>query len=164
MRTDRRSVLKMGAFGAGITAAGFTVPLGGGLQGRSASTLSSSAFPVPYQRDFQRAPEITGRTSIELVQTPAVASIVRGGLMTPLMTFNGSFPGPTIRVNRGAPVQVTIRNKLPDVHPQWAYPMNTSTHLHGSPSLPQYDGYANDVTFPRFKKTYQYPNGGPART
>src|SRR3712207_5824318 len=138
MRTDRRSVLKMGAFGAGITAAGFTVPLGGGLQGRSASTLSSSAFPVPYQRDFQGAPEITVKTSIEIVQTAAVASIGRGGLMTPMMTFNGSFPGPTIRVSRGTPTQVTVRSKLPLVHPQWGHKLDTSTHLHGSPSLPQY--------------------------
>ena len=164
MRSDRRSVLKMGAFGAGMTAAGFTLPLGGRLQGRSASELASRHFPVPYQRTFQRPPEIRDRTSIELIQTPTAASIVRGGLITPLMTFNGTFPGPTIRVNRGTPVQVTIRNRLPQLHPQWTYRMDTSTHLHGSPSLPQYDGYANDVTFPAYRKTYHYPNTGPART
>jgi FtsP/CotA-like multicopper oxidase with cupredoxin domain len=40
----------------------------------------------------------------------------------------------------------------------------TSTHLHGSASLPQYDGYASDVTHPGFFKDYHYPNFQPART
>jgi uncharacterized membrane protein YczE len=34
----------------------------------------------------------------------------------------------------------------------------TSTHLHGSASLPQYDGYASDVTPPGFYQTYEYPS------
>ena len=42
--------------------------------------------------------------------------------------------------------------------------MAISTHLHGSASLPQYDGYASDITAPGQKKTYQYPNFQPART
>ena len=37
-------------------------------------------------------------------------------------------------------------------------------HLHGSASLPQYDGYANDVTKPGQRKVYQYPNQQGART
>lgn len=40
----------------------------------------------------------------------------------------------------------------------------TSTHLHGSASLPQYDGYASDVTQPGQWKDYVYPNSQPART
>ena len=42
--------------------------------------------------------------------------------------------------------------------------MPISTHLHGSASLPQYDGYASDITTPGQKKYYQYPNFQPART
>jgi hypothetical protein len=37
-------------------------------------------------------------------------------------------------------------------------------HLHGSGSLPQYDGYASDLTPPGFYKDYHYPNFQPART
>ena len=37
-------------------------------------------------------------------------------------------------------------------------------HLHGSPSLPQYDGYANDLTFPGQYKDYHYPNTHHATT
>jgi FtsP/CotA-like multicopper oxidase with cupredoxin domain len=42
--------------------------------------------------------------------------------------------------------------------------MATSTHLHGSASLPEYDGYASDVTPSGFCKNYHYPNFQPART
>ncbi len=37
-------------------------------------------------------------------------------------------------------------------------------HLHGSASLPQYDGYASDITNPGQFKDYHYPNSQPART
>ena len=56
-------------------------------------------------------------------------------------------------------------NRLPKNHPQWEqHPFTTSTHLHGSASLPQHDGYANDVTYPGFYKDYWYPNVQEART
>jgi FtsP/CotA-like multicopper oxidase with cupredoxin domain len=38
------------------------------------------------------------------------------------------------------------------------------THLHGSPSLPQYDGYANDFVPQGYAKTYRYPNTEEGRT
>src|SRR3712207_3540513 len=53
---------------------------------------------------------------------------------------------------------------LPDVHPQLRYNVWTSTHLHGSASLPQYDGYASDITRPGQFKDYHYPNIQEART
>ena len=40
----------------------------------------------------------------------------------------------------------------------------TSVHLHGSASLPQYDGYASDITNPGQWKDYRYPNTQQART
>jgi spore coat protein A len=61
-------------------------------------------------------------------------------------------------------VQLTMHNKLPGVHPTFGTKLEISTHLHGSASLPQYDGYANDVTTSGKKKTYHYPNHQPART
>ena len=50
------------------------------------------------------------------------------------------------------------------MHPTLGYTPYTSTHLHGSPSLPQYDGYASDVTNPGQYKDYHYPNIQDART
>ena len=37
-------------------------------------------------------------------------------------------------------------------------PINTSVHLHGMASLPQYDGYAEDLICPQQYKDYFYPN------
>jgi spore coat protein A, manganese oxidase len=37
-------------------------------------------------------------------------------------------------------------------------PINTSIHLHGMASLPQYDGYATDLISPGYFKDYIYPN------
>jgi FtsP/CotA-like multicopper oxidase with cupredoxin domain len=50
------------------------------------------------------------------------------------------------------------------VHPELRYNVWTSTHLHGSCSLPQYDGYASDITHPGQFKDYHYPNIQDART
>ncbi len=41
---------------------------------------------------------------------------------------------------------------------------STSTHLHGSASMPQFDGYASDITYPGQVKSYFYPNCQDART
>ena len=50
------------------------------------------------------------------------------------------------------------------MHDRLAYEPWTSVHLHGSASLPQYDGYASDITRPGQSKDYRYPNFQPART
>ena len=55
-------------------------------------------------------------------------------------------------------------NNLPARHPDLNYTPWTSVHLHGSASLPEYDGYANDITNPGQWKDYTYPNWQPART
>ena len=56
------------------------------------------------------------------------------------------------------------RNALPGVHPVLRYQATTSTHLHGSASLPQFDGYASDTTAPGQSKYYLYPDFQQART
>ena len=55
-------------------------------------------------------------------------------------------------------------NNLPARHPDLDYTPWTSVHLHGSASLPEYDGYANDISNPGQWKDYTYPNWQPART
>jgi hypothetical protein len=65
---------------------------------------------------------------------------------------NGMVPGPTNKVSRGVETVVRVRNKLPAQHSEFGHEFNTSTHLHGSASLPQYDGYADDLTHPGYYK------------
>jgi spore coat protein A len=174
MELSRRNVLKAGGLG-GLGVAAFAVPLGQTLQGKSASALRSENFPLPYTSAFARPPVLqpyeTTRDSdgaplqkFEVTQTVGSAQILRGGLRTTVLGYNGAVPGPTIHVDRGTRAVLKVRNQLPPLHPRWAYRMDTSTHLHGSASLPQFDGYANDVTYPGYKKYYEFPNFQPART
>src|SRR4029077_10622122 len=72
-------------------------------------------------------------------------------------------PGPTIHTSRGLPITVLQVNALPAAHPFWGYAPWTSTHLHGSASKPQYDGYASDITRVGQTKRYRYPNKQGAR-
>ena len=60
--------------------------------------------------------------------------------------YDGMIPGPTVHVERGTRVVAKVRNRLPEVHPMFGHRFATSTHLHGNPSLPEYDGYASDLT------------------
>ncbi len=136
----------LGILGVG----GLAVPLGGGLQAKSASRLASRNMPTPYAAAFIRPPVLPYTAMSDangpyrlytVTEQRSVARIVNG-LDTPVYAYNGSVPGPTIRVPQGTRVKLRVRNQLPAVHPAFGHPFNTSTHLHGSASLPQFDGYA----------------------
>ncbi|WP_448628768.1 multicopper oxidase family protein [Geodermatophilus sp. URMC 64] len=97
------------------------------------------------------------------------------GIWTKMWGYNRSVPGPTIRTylqpdpdNPGQKIPrrtvVQVINDLPKRHPTLGYIPWTSLHLHGSPSKPQYDGYAADLTNPGEWKNYQYPNNATPRT
>lgn len=156
----------MGAFG-------LAVPLSS-VDAKSASRLDARNMPRPYERTLMVPPELAPmKTTIDddghlrhhyhIEQKLSTANIVPG-LSTPILGYNGMFPGPTIKVHQGERITLEVDNILPLLHPQWGYRLDTSTHLHGSASLPQYDGYANDLTGLGYCKDYKYPNFQPART
>ena len=155
-----------------------------------ASRMATSRMPKPFTLPFVTPPEISsagygnqrcwdGATrnypSFNIVQTFGVAEIMPG-YKTPVFGYNGMIPGPTIRVSHDHPIIVNQTNLLhvpPPSYPNASMPSrytsdpwkrSTSTHLHGSASLPQYDGYASDITMPGQVKTYFYPNCQEART
>jgi len=172
MSVSRRQALQIGGVGV-IGAFGLAVPLSS-VDAKSASQLSSRNMPKLYQRTLPIPPVLAPKSTTvgadgkkthlyQIEQTAGMASIVPG-LSTPILGYNGSFPGPTIKVNQGERITLEMDNLLPLFHPQWGYRLDTSTHLHGSASLPQYDGYANDLTGRGLCKDYQYPNFQPART
>ncbi|WP_367182187.1 S-layer homology domain-containing protein [uncultured Arthrobacter sp.] len=100
-----------------------------------------------------------------VTQVAATASMLPNrNMLTQILGYNGIFPGPTISVERGTKAVLRVRNQMPATHPRAGHALYSSTHLHGSASLPQFDGYANDLTFTGFVKDYQYPNNQPART
>ena len=170
---SRRRLLKIGA--AGVVGVGaLSVPLGRAASGKEASKLRSENFPRPYRATFQRPPVLQPTSSTvdadgvptnfyTVTESQSSAQIVPG-LITPVWGYNGSVPGPTIGVDQGTRAVLKVRNQLPATHPQFGHAFDTSTHLHGSASLPQYDGYASDVTPPGYVKDYHYPNFQPART
>ena len=173
MNVSRREALAMGALGA-LGVAGLTVPLGGGagVKAKDASELASRNMPRLFATAFVRSP-VLGYTTHTDAQGPyrlytvteqmASANILPG-LSTPVYGYNGIVPGPVIKVPQGVRTKLRVRNQLPAKHPEFGHPFNTSTHLHGSASLPQFDGYANDVSHPGDYKDYWYPNWQPART
>ena len=189
---SRRNFRKAGAAGVFITG-GFILPFGSSAATGTASTLASANTPKPFTAKFTPSPKLRGRIVqgtlqdgsqgryrlFTIIQKPAQASILPG-LKTPVYGYgyidDGGVeravrvPGPILDVDRtdttngGLPVKVRVINRLPAKHPQWQYDFNTSTHLHGSASLPQYDGYADDITEPGEYKDYWYPNFQDART
>ena len=171
MSLTRRQALILG--GIGVVGAGIvTVPISG-VSAKSASKLSDSDMPRPYRVPLTIPPPLAYQTTVgadgvttrhyTLTQRLGSAKIL-SRLSTPILGYNGIFPGPTIRIDRGTRSIVRVRNQLPAKHPTLGHALPTSTHLHGSASLPQFDGYANDLTLPGFYKDYHYPNNQPARS
>jgi FtsP/CotA-like multicopper oxidase with cupredoxin domain len=188
MTLSRRNMLKFAVIGG--AAAALPLERMASTSG-SAVQMPVSKLPRKFAQRFVVPPVIapTGRQSIkcpdglvrqypryDIVQTFGVAEILPG-YKTPVFGYNGSVPGPTFKMTKGQPVIVNNTNMLhlPPVAPFSNAPMpsqytsnplqrSTSTHLHGSASLPQFDGYASDVTFPGQTKRYFYPNSQEART
>jgi spore coat protein A, manganese oxidase len=175
MSVTRRDVLKIGGLGVLGTVGATTLPWGASILADSPSRLSPAHMPQPFQMRFvtppvlrpvksTRAPDGTMVDHYEVVERQGVVHILPGGLATRVWGYNGISPGPTIKVRTGRRSVLRVRNHLPPTHPTLGYPFATSVHLHGSPSLPQYDGYASDVTAPGFYKDYQFPNSESATT
>lgn len=80
------------------------------------------------------------------------------GLKTEIWGYEGITPGPTIVAKRGRNVVARQINLISNRNHRW-----TSVHLHGNASLPQYDGYASDITRPGEFKDYRWPNEQDAR-
>jgi spore coat protein A, manganese oxidase len=162
---SRRDVLKVSLLGA----AALALPWHRGLAAASTSRLAGSQLPVPYTVPFSTPPVLQPVTTdattdyYRMTQTPFVGEILPG-VRTPLWGYNGTVPGPTIKARRGRRTVVRQVNQLPATHPTLGYVPWTSTHLHGMPSKPQFDGYASDVSQPGQWKDYVYPNSSEART
>jgi spore coat protein A, manganese oxidase len=167
MSLNRRELMKITLFGGAAVA----LPLGRSVSALSpsASRIAESALPVPFTLPFTVPPVLTpvrrdGTTDYYRLSMRSVRKEVIPGLQTELWSYNGVVPGPTIRAVQGRDVVVRQINNLPLVHPTLGYTPWTSVHLHGQASLPQYDGYASDITNPGQYKDYRYPNWQTGRT
>ncbi|GIG66675.1 multicopper oxidase family protein [Phytomonospora endophytica] len=143
---SRRRVLGIGG-ALGLTAAGWLgasaalsnrPPVTGG-ELRSAVPLPPAfQVPLPIPRVLTPVDTAGGVDRYAITQRATTAEILPG-VSTPLWTYEGTFPGPTIESRRGRPVTVTHRNLLP---------VPTVVHLHGGHTPADSDGYPTDLVIP----------------
>ncbi|MEU5265877.1 multicopper oxidase domain-containing protein [Amycolatopsis sp. NPDC021455] len=151
----RRNLLKLAAAGGAVAA----LPLG-----RAMSALASSSSPADAVVPFTVAlpvPQVLQPTLAtpfadfyRLTAQPATAQLVPG-VTTPVLTYNGSFVGPTIKARRGKPVYVCHANNLTT---------DSVLHLHGGRVSPGNDGHPLDLVAAGATRTYEYPNEQDATT
>ncbi|GAA3500070.1 multicopper oxidase family protein [Streptomyces prasinosporus] len=83
-----------------------------------------------------------------LPMRPSTAEIFPGH-PAPVMTFGGTFIGPTIRARAGRTVRIHYANKLD---------RGATVHLHGGHVPPDSDGYPMDLIEPGRSRVFEYPN------
>ncbi len=165
MQYTRRDALKVGLFGT----AALALPLDRAARATSIldSRMPPRSLPPPFTLPFRQPPvavavSTMGDEDRYRIAMQAVKLEILPGFQTTCWTYGGQFPGPTIMVEQNRKAKVRFVNNLPLKHPTLGFTSWTSAHLHGAESLPQYDGYASDVTFPGQYKDYHYTNRHPA--
>ncbi|MEU8819324.1 multicopper oxidase family protein [Actinoplanes sp. NPDC048796] len=98
----------------------------------------------PVQRPVR---DDAGGTYYAMTQREASIEIIPG-LRTPIMGYEGVFPGPTIMARSGRPTIVDHTNRL-------AVPV--AVHLHGGKNPPGEDGHPTDLMAPGTSRRYTYP-------
>ena len=140
---NRRGFLGLlGASAAGVALAGCG---GWGPRGSTGTQLTSAVpLPPPYQVPLPVPPvarPVNAGAALDrylITQRVARAEILPG-IRTPIMGYDGIFPGPTIEARRGRPVVVRYRNELP---------VPTVAHLHGGHTPADSDGWPLDLLLP----------------
>lgn len=160
MTSTRREMLKL------LAATGGALGAGGVLVGRAYSN-PAEVPPAPMVADGQLAPIVTPfQTAMPIppVLRPTYSSSttdrytlpvkrtsveILPGRSTPVLTYGGTFPGPTILARSGRRTVITQTNGLS---------VGTSMHLHGSVVDPENDGGPMDLVAPGGSRTYTYLN------
>lgn len=140
--------------GAGTTAAGAGTHhaqprqqvLSASARTNPAITPFAVAMPVPQVLRPTRATYNTDYYEIDVRQADVE---ILPGLATTAYTYNGQFPGPTIRARAGRRVSVRYRNQLP---------VATNVHLHGGHTPADSDGHPMALIEPGAFRDYTYPN------
>ncbi|MFC4944016.1 multicopper oxidase family protein [Pseudonocardia sp. GCM10023141] len=127
-------------------AAAMTVLAGCGPRGQTGVELASraslpEAFRVPLPVPPIARPvgvDPSGAQLYRITQRVGQAEILPG-LRTPILGYDGIFPGPTFESRSGRPIVVRHRNELP---------VPTVAHLHGGHTPPESDGWPLDLVLP----------------
>ena len=150
MELSRRDLLKVGLF----SSAALMLPAERVARTKLAiaNRLPQSKLPAPFTMGWKTplpAPKVSvGDTDYFTITQQQVKAQILPDRQTTIWGYNGMTPGPTIYVDQHRKAVVRQICALPERHPELGYNVWTSTHLHGSCSLPEYDGYASDTTTP----------------
>lgn len=122
-----------------------TIIVSQGSGGAVASDVSAKVVPNPV------APPPTGRSApanIEVVfETKEVVAQLADGVSYEFWTFNGTVPGPMIRVREGDTVHLTLKNAATSTHPH-SIDLHAVTGPGGGAKATQTDpGKSTDFTF-----------------
>jgi spore coat protein A len=125
---------------------------GGGCSNSGCTTAFTVAMPVPPVL----APTSTDATTdyYTITEAAGTAAIIPGHT-TPVLTYNGLYPGPTIKATQGRTVKVHVVNNLTQ---------DTTVHLHGIHGPAQFDGGPIPPIRPGASYDYVYNNTQTART
>lgn len=140
----------MTALGAGALA----------LPGRQLAAFAASGSVTPFRVPLVIPPVMAparrekNRDIYEVTMCKARSQILPGKRTT-TWTFDGSFPGPTIKAQRGREIVIRRRNALP---------LPTTTHLHGGHVPWRSDGHPSLAIAPGQTYEYVYPNEQEAAT
>jgi spore coat protein A, manganese oxidase len=154
MHLTRRDVIKLGAVGT----AAWVVPMGGAARTalndplRDMPRAFRAHLPIPAALAPVRR---TSTTDFYRITMRAGDADILPGLSTRIWGYDGQFPGPMIKAERGRQVVVEQVNRLP---------VHTSIHTHGAYVDGDSDGHPNDLIAPGGSKTYVFGNDETART
>ncbi|MFV2019033.1 multicopper oxidase family protein [Micromonospora sp. LOL_023] len=147
---NRREIIKLGALGSAVLALPvdrvLRATVGEPTAAPSVATPFSVRMPIPA---VLRRTGVTANTDHYEIRIREVQAELVPGLLTTVRTYNGEFPGPTIRAFRGRRTIVRQVNELGH---------NVAVHLHGGHVPPGEDGHPLDVIPPGGSRTYRYPN------
>lgn len=159
---NRRNLLKFAAGGGAVALAPWDRLLSGGAPASSphaahagaAGVAAEAANSVPFAHEMPVPPvlapaERTAAADVYRIRMREVPFEIVRGLTSTVRTYEGRFPGPTIRATRDRPVRVVQTNDLA---------VDTAVHLHGGHVRSVDDGLPMDVIPPGGERAYHYPN------
>jgi len=114
--------------------------------GNCTNPNDSVALPIP---PVLRPTSTNATTDFYSITVKTGTAQIRPGARTPIVGFNGLYPGPTIIATKGRLVKVTQTN---------GWTENISIHNHGHKVQPASDGHPTDFVTPGQPKVYTYPN------
>ena len=144
----------------GLAAGSGAAALLAGCGIRTAQTAELMASDLPAPKPFQvplpippvkRPSRTDGTTDYYEVQQRETMAQILPGLDTPIMGYDGLFPGPTIESRSGRRTVVRHLNKL-------AVPI--AVHLHGGHTPADSDGYPIDVVLPLNGDPHEWHHDG----